>query len=191
MIWLKYYRSIPYFGSDLIYNRLEARFDYQITHRSIGKTNITISGGLINGDVPTPLLYFGLGNNDKYPLDATHSFATMKLYDFVSDRFVYAFLRHNFGRKFFKTKSKIFRPQFVVVQNFGIGNYSFKTTHVFPGIQPQTISKGYFESGVLVNGILSNPFYSLGLGTFYNWGYYADPNWKNNFAFKLTLAFNF
>jgi hypothetical protein len=191
MIWLKYYKGLPYFGSHLSYNRVEARFDYQVNHRTIGRTSITISSGLIDGDVPTSLLYYGIGSNDKYPLDATHSFATMGLYSYVSNKFAYVFVRHNFGRIFPKTKSRIFKPQFAVVQNFGIGNYSHKSTHIFPGIQPQTISKGYFESGILINGILSNPLYSLGLGSYYRWGPYADADWKSNYAFKLTLAMNF
>jgi hypothetical protein len=167
------------------------RFTHLINHKTIGKTSITFSGGIIKGDVPTPLLYFTPGSMDKYPLDATNSFATMLPFEFVSDRYAYAFFRHNFGSYFGKTKSKIFKPQFEVVQNFAIGNYQTNPTHNFSNIQPKVLAKGYFESGILLHGILSNPFYSMGLGAYYRWGHNANPKWDNNLAVKITLATNF
>jgi hypothetical protein len=191
IVWFNYFRGIEYNHTGFNYNRFEMRFTHLINHKTIGKTSITFSGGIIKGDVPTPLLYFTPGSMDKYPLDATNSFATMLPFEFVSDRYAYAFFRHNFGSYFGKTKSKIFKPQFEVVQNFAIGNYQTNPTHNFSNIQPKVLAKGYFESGILLHGILSNPFYSMGLGAYYRWGHNANPKWDNNLAVKITLATNF
>ncbi|PKP34820.1 MAG: hypothetical protein CVT98_10545, partial [Bacteroidetes bacterium HGW-Bacteroidetes-15] len=92
---------------------------------------------------------------------------------------------------FWKPKSKFFKPQFALVQNVAFGDYKPKAMHVFPDNQHKTLSKGYFESGLLINGMLSNPIYSLGLGAYYRWGNYSLPTWKENFALKLTLSTNF
>ena len=191
LVWFNFYRGIPEYGGQFNYNRYELRFDYQILYRTLGRTNLSLIGGMVDGVVPTPMLQFAPGSNGKYPLDATTSFATMHLYEFVSDRYAYAFLRHNFGSLFWKTKSKIFKPQFTLVQNIGIGNYTSKEMHLFSSTQPKTLEKGYFESGILINGILSNPFYSLGVGTFYRWGDYSHSTWKDNIAVKVTLSTSF
>jgi hypothetical protein len=115
----------------------------------------------------------------------------MHPFEFVSDTYGYVFFRHNFGELLWKSKSQLFRPQFEVVQNFAIGTYAADPLHIFSLSQPKTLSKGFFESGLLVNGILSNPFYSLGIGAYYRWGYYAHPQWKDNVAIKLSIATNF
>ncbi len=190
LIWASYQKGITDFGGSFNYSRLSTRIDYQINHRTIGKTSITFNAGLLSGDVPTPLLQFGPGNNGKYPIDATASFGAMDLYEFVSDRYAYAFLRHNFGTLFWKTKSKYFKPQFALVQNFAIGSYKQNSLHNFEHEQPKTLSKGYHESGLLINGILSNPFYSLGVGAYYRWGDYSSEIWQENIAIKLTLSTN-
>lgn len=191
LIWLNYFRGIPNYGGQFSYNRFEMRIDYQIQYRTIGKTNITFSGGLLDGDTPTPLLQIAPGSNGKYPLDATSSFATMYLYEFVSNRYGYLFLRHSFGSLFWKSKSKLFKPQLALVHNMAIGDYKQNEIHVFPGNRVKTLNQGYLESGILINGILSNPFYALGIGAYYRWGNYSFSTWEENVAIKLTLSTNF
>lgn len=191
VVWLNLYKGFEHGGSGFDYIRYEAKFTHKVSHKLIGKTSLSICGGLIEGDIPTPLLYFAPGSMDKYPLDATHSFGAMHPFEFVSDRYAYIFLRHNFADLLWKTRSKLFKPQFELVQNFAIGDYSATSKHIFSLNQPQTLIKGYFESGLLINGILSNPFYSIGVGGYYRWGNYSHTRWQDNFAFKLTLATSF
>lgn len=191
LIWFKYFNGIPDYGGKFSYNRFEMRIDYQLQYRTIGKTNITLTGGIINGDIPTPLLGFAPGANGKYPLDATSSFATMYLYEFVSDKYGYIFLRHSFGTLLKNSKPKFFKPQLTLVHNMAIGDYRKQTMHIFPEGSPSTLSKGYLESGILINGILSNPFYGIGVGAYYRWGYNSLSTWQENVAIKLTLTTNF
>ena len=60
-----------------------------------------------------------------------------------------------------------------------------------------TIDKGYFESGIVVKGLLNALFAKLGLGVFYRYGYYAWPNYEpfdsvwDNFAWKWSATFDF
>lgn len=191
IIWVNLFKGFKYSSTGFDYYRIEGRLTHRVTHKIIGTTTISLCGGKIWGDVPTPLLYFTPGSMDKYPLDATHSFGTMQLFEFMSDRYAYVFLRHNFKDLFWKTKSKLFKPQFELVQNFAIGNYTPSAMHIFSFSQPKTLKKGFLESGLLVHGILSNPFYSMGVGVYYRWGSYTNPSWKDNIAIKLTMATNF
>ncbi len=191
VVWINISKGLEYGGKGFDYFRYEARLSHRADHRIIGKTSVTVSGGMIKGVIPTSKLYFAPGSMDKYPIDATNSFGTMHPFEFVSDTYGYVFFRHNFGELLWKSKSQLFRPQFEVVQNFAIGTYAADPLHIFSLSQPKTLSKGFFESGLLVNGILSNPFYSLGIGAYYRWGYYAHPHWKDNVAIKLSIATNF
>lgn len=191
IVWLNVAKGIELNDKGFDYLRCEARISHKINHRIIGKTNISLTGGVITGDVPTSLLYFTPGSMDKYPLDATNSFGTIHPFEFVSDRYFYAFLRHNFGELFGKSRSALFKPQLEVVQNFAIGSYSENPFHAFVGVEPKSLSLGFFESGLLLNGLLANPFYSLGVGAYYRWGTYTNPAWSDNVAIKLTIATNF
>lgn len=191
LLWLNFYRGITSYGGNFSYNRIAARFDYQIKYRTIGITNITVNGGVLSGEVPTPLLQFAPGGNGKYPLDGTSSFATMHLYEFVSDQYAYLFLRHNFGQYFWKPKSKLFKPKVVLAQNIAFGSYASKPMHSFTGDQPKSLDKGFFESGVLINGLLTYKLNSFGLGVYYRWGNYALPTWQENLALKLTFSIDF
>lgn len=189
--WVNYYRGVKYDGKGFEYNRFEARLDHRVNFRVLGKTSITLTAGLIEGDIPTSLLYFTPGSMDRLPFDATNSFGTIKPFEFVSDRYAYAYLRHNFGQVFGKFKFQQFKPELTLVQNVGFGSYTHSSTHNFGDLVPLDMSKVFFESGILVNGILANSFYSLGVGVYYRWGHYAYPRFEDNFALKLTMATNF
>ena len=54
-----------------------------------------------------------------------------------------------------------------------------------------TMEKGYFESGIVVDGILANPMAKLGLGVFYRYGPYSLPNVWDNFAWKYSASIDF
>lgn len=191
IVWLNVAKGIDYSGKGFDYTRYEARISHRVNHRIIGRTSITLSGGMITGEKPTSMLYFTPGSMDKYPLDATNAFGTIHPFEFVSDRYVYFFFRHNFGELFGKSRSTLFKPQVEAVQNFAIGSYSRSPYHMFTWSEPNTLSRGFFESGLLVNGLLANPLYSLGVGAYYRWGPYTNPVWSDNMAIKFTIATNF
>ena len=93
----------------------------------------------------------------------------MKFYEFTFDRYAYAFICHCFGRVW-DTGSSFFIPELHLVQNIGIGDFRNDTHHSFPDGEANTLNKGYFESELIISGILPNQFYSLGVGAFYRWG---------------------
>lgn len=70
----------------------------------------------------------------------------------------------------------------------GVGYLENKTDH---NIDLKSIDKGYFESGLIVDGILVSGFSHIGLGLFYRYGTYSATNWKNNLVPKVSVKFDF
>lgn len=80
------------------------------------------------------------------------------------------------------------QPELTLITNIGWGdmkhddleNYSFKT-----------MDKGYFESGIIVEGLLAMPLMKLGGGIFYRYGPYSFNKTWSNFALKWSVIFTF
>ena len=113
--------------------------------------------------------------------------------EFFCDRFVALYLSHNFSGMLWKTNSEWFKPQLCLVTNLAWGDM-----HPDKDIKElgfNTIEKGYFESGIVVKGLLNVMWAKVGAGVFYRYGHYAWPNYEpftsvwNNFAWKWSVAF--
>jgi hypothetical protein len=179
------------------FTKVELRLDYQFLLRSVGKTTAEICAGLLQGNAPYPYLFNGRGALFNRSLSNSfmvpNYFQTMRLYEFASDRYMYLFLNHNFGR-LTTTKSKYFRPELSLSQNLGVGSLHNMKAH--EGITFATLEKGFFESGVMLSNILRFQYakilyYGLGAGAFYRYGNYALPSSGDNLVFKLIISAGF
>ena len=56
--------------------------------------------------------------------------------------------------------------------------------------ETKTMEKGYFESGLVVKGLLNLPLVKVGGGVFYRYGAYSLPKTIDNFAFKYSITFD-
>ncbi|NOQ24068.1 MAG: hypothetical protein GQ564_01790 [Bacteroidales bacterium] len=167
------------------YTKIEAKITKTFKTKTFGKTKLALVGGLTKGNVPISKLYNGHGSHGSFSFEAENSFGTMRMGEFYSDRFFYVFLKHDFGSLIFN--SEIFNPEFIVVNNFGIGELSQNTNHQTTA-PIQSIEKGYYESGLLINNILNSSFSGIGFGLFYRYGSYSFTNTADNFSYKLTLT---
>ena len=109
----------------------------------------------------------------------------MRLGEFYSDRFLSIFFKHDFGNILIKTNK--FKPKFAVVNNFGIGELSSNSYHQ-SAEAIQSIEKGYYECGLLMNNILNQSFLGYGFGLFYRYGPYTFDKTADNFSYKLSLT---
>ena len=179
------------------FTKTEARLDQRINWPRGGKTTYQISGGYSWGPIPYPYLYNSKGT--LYPGTVSQGifiqnyFQTMGLYEFVSDRYAYLFLQHNFGR-LTGTGSKYFRPELSLIQNTGWG--SLRNPEYHQQIDFKTMEKGYFESGLMLTNILRFKYlnilyYGLGGGVFYRYGANALPSSGENISWKFFLSVSF
>lgn len=51
--------------------------------------------------------------------------------------------------------------------------------------------KGYFESGLMLQNIISSPFSGVGVGAFYRYGAYRLEDSRDNLRIKLTVTLLF
>ena len=112
----------------------------------------------------------------------------MRCNEFFCDRFAALYLSHNFGGLLLPSRSSWFKPELVLATNIGWGDMKRAESSATKNFQ--TMEKGYFESGFVIDGLLNVSTVKAGLGTFYRYGPYSfDHVWKN-FAWKLSLSIN-
>ncbi len=178
-------KGINLFNGEFNYTKFEARITQKFTTMSLGKTSLSLDAGIIKGETPYPVLYDGRGSYKSFTIETANSFGTMRMNEFLADRFFSIFFRQNFGKLLYK--SGWFQPDIVFVSNLGVGYLSHPEVH--SGINFKTLDKGYYESGILINNLLNQFFIGYGLGVFYRYGPYTLPGTIDNFAFKFTLNF--
>ena len=108
--------------------------------------------------------------------------------EFLSDRYVYLFYTHDFGKLLWRGRK--FSPGFALATNVGFGWLEHPEYH--KNVTFNIMDQGYFESGIQINNLLNmSGFYTFGLAVYYRYGYYHLPKTSDNFAYKLTVMFPF
>ena len=188
IVKLDYERGISGFiKGEYNFNKLRLSIDGNIPVKDSYKFSFFVEGGYIDADVPYTELFNCAGAYYKFTLFSPHSFATMRLNEFVSDKYVSAFLRFDFV-KFFDTGVKWFKPKPSICFNYGLGTLDNSKIASHSGIDIKTMEKGFYEAGLNINGLLDVRIYSIGFGVFYRFGEYSMPTVRENFAYKLTLS---
>ncbi|MFH0865900.1 MAG: DUF5686 family protein [Bacteroidota bacterium] len=166
------------------YNRFDLKIKKSFYFRNLGSSSFHFQAGFIDGDLPYCNLYAGIGSYRQFTIAAPGSFATMRMNEFLSDRYAALFYTHSFGRLLFRIKK--FTPEIAVAANFYIGDLKNISKHY--NVSIARLNKGYIESGLLINNILSTGYYGIGIGAYYRYGYYAFPSFKENIAYKFTFS---
>lgn len=171
-------------GSDFDYHKFGLNIRYTKHYRNAGYTAISLWGGLTPNNLPASLLYSPMAAYAIVDFDSWEQFATMHSNDFLCDRYVFAFLRHNFGKM---TDNKKFSPQIIICHNMAFGKLKHPDYHHF--INTEDLSKGYFESGIIIDHLVDiMKTVSLGVGIFYHYGPYYKPKTWDNFAIKIRFS---
>ncbi len=169
------------------YNRIDIKLSKSFFIRYLGKSSLTMQGGMLQTDknMPWYQLYNGRGSYAAFYLESPNSFGTMRMNEFLSDKYFSIYYRHDFGTLLFGEKRFIPQPEFIA--NFTMG--SLNTNSNYTNIQYQTLEKGYFESGIMFNSILNSGLTTIGVGFLYRIGPYAFIDEWDNFAFKFSMRF--
>jgi len=169
------------------YRKYEIRMEKNWHLNYAGHTNIRFEAGLADGILPYPLLFNLPASYSHSGLYAPFSFATMRMNEFIADRYISMFFTHNFGTLLIK--KKYFSPDVVVATNISFGGLKNSLHH--QGIALKTSENGYFESGLLLRNLLKLPTMKLGAGAFYRYGPYQYRRFNENLALKITLSVGF
>ena len=182
IVYLNYTRGM---GFHFTGNKYEFKISESFRIKKVGKTTVSFVGGFIDGNLPYMNLYNGNGSYSNFSIDAENSFATMRVSEFIADKFASVYFRHNFGKLLFRTKN--IKPDIVLVSNVGFGVFESKSNHL--NVAYKTYEKGYFESGILLNNIFTQmDIIGYGFGVYYRYGPYQLTNLNDNFAYRFTLS---
>jgi hypothetical protein len=188
IVWFQYSRGITGFlDGDFGYNRYDLKIEKSFRFKYLGNTSFKINAGYIDADIPATNLYNGNGSYRSFTLFAPNSFGTMRMNEFLLNRYGALYFKHDFG-KLLWSGWKFLKPEFTVASAVGFGRLDFSDNHY--NINHESMEKGYYESGLLVNNLLRLPLYSIGFGAFYRYGPYAYSTFNENAAFKVTLKLN-
>ena len=186
IVWLSYQHSFPHLGGEYSFDRIKFEVSKNFYTRYMGVSKILLQAGYASKSCPVMETFDILGTYDRFGLYSPGSFSTMRLDEFFCDRFVALYLSHNFSGMLWKTESQWFRPELTLVTNLGWGD--MKRADAYPNKNFKTMDRGYFESGIVVNGLLATPLTKIGLGAFYRYGPYSLPNVWDNFAWKWSAS---
>jgi hypothetical protein len=165
---------------------LEGKVTKTFVTKSLGDTKLALVGGWADRSLPYPLMYTGAGSYGVFTIETENSFATMRLNEFISDRFAGIHFQQDFGKLLFSREK--FQPGIVLAASAGYGSMRHDSCHV--NLDQNTLDKGYYESGILFNNLLRQWILGYGLGVFYRFGPYTLPKTIDNFAFKFTIRIN-
>jgi len=186
IVWFQYMRGIEGFlDGEYAYNRLDVKVEKSFYIKYLGRTSLLLKGGYIDRSLPESNLYNGNGSYRFFIIYAPNSFGTMRMNEFLSDRYVALYFTHNFG-KLLKRWEK-FQPELLLTTNVGFGWLKYNENHY--NISYKIMEKGYYESGFSIDNLLNLQIYSLGFGAMYRWGPYTFPKFEDNISLKISITF--
>ncbi len=188
IVWVAYQHAFPnLLGGQYEFDRFKFEASKNFYTRYLGVSKVVMQAGYATESCPVMETFDILGTYDRFGLYSPGSFSTMRWDEFFCDRFVALYLSHNFSGMLWKTNSAWFKPELSVITNIGWGD--MRRAESCPDKNFKTMEKGYFESGIVIDGLLANPFSKVGLGVFYRYGPYSLPNVWDNFAWKWCAIF--
>jgi Family of unknown function (DUF5686)/CarboxypepD_reg-like domain len=176
---------------DFDYTRYDFSIKHYIKHRTLGKTNLQLTGGLLDGIAPYGRLYIGRGASaTQFYVDGF--FQTMGLYEFTNTQYASLFLNHNFGNVLMNKRFS--KPELLLFHNMGIGILQHAEAH--KNIALQSMEKGFVESGLGLNNLLRLKYFNVayfgfGGSIFYRYGPYQLPSLNENLVYRLHFYFSF
>ena len=174
-------------AGELEYTKLEARILKVVAWRALGKSSISATAGMVEGEAPRTILFNSPASFWKFALSVDQSFQTMRPNEFFSNQFVNLFLKHAFPSIY--TGIPEVQPTIVLSGNFGLGLLNNASKQSSPYLQDYSL--GYQEAGIGIDNLWVNSYSGLGIGAFYRFGAYELNYPQDNWAFKITYSFTF
>jgi len=191
ILYLNLTKSLVFDKYQTDYTKLSGKILAKKIIRNWGTSYFNIETGYTWGELPYFALFNGQGSYAPFSkgggINIFSSFGTMNFNEFINQKFVYLFYRHQFGLLLFR--SKYFNPKPGIVQNIGWGELTNKPLHT--GISTKDMHKGFYETGLFIDNIYSENYSEYGVAFYYRYGPYAYGNWKDNLFIKLSFVYKF
>lgn len=167
------------------YNKIQFSVDKKFHIKNVGESSFRLNTGIVFGETPLGEYFNGHGSFYKdFPAAADFSFGTMRMNEFLSNQYAYLFFKHDFKKLLFRTKK--FEPEIAILFNYGIGALDKTEKQLLENVKD--MSKGFYESGILLNNLIKSGISGLGIACYYRMGDYGYEKPIDNFALKLSLS---
>ncbi|MBX2840161.1 MAG: DUF5686 and carboxypeptidase regulatory-like domain-containing protein [Flammeovirgaceae bacterium] len=190
LIWINLYKGFDgLLDGEFDYTKVDFKIQKTFTIHRFGEPSFQVSGGyVIDGNLPYTDLFNIRGSytsSDWFQLEVVNSFQTMRMNEFLSDKYISLFYTHKLFRATIKKRKS--EPEFYLTSAAGFGELSNSDQHLnYPF---KTMEKGFYESGLIIKDIYKIAFAGLGIGGFYRYGPYSFDSFSDNLAIKLSLTF--
>lgn len=193
VIHFKYSKGLAELDGDFEYEKVDLSFSKKFTIRNAGTTSLQADFGYVSNSIPLTALYSlkGIFNKD-VRVASNNSFETMAPNEFFADRQMSLFFRHNFGSLLFNQPK--FKPELLLISSFGLGSLQNRDSHI--NFDFSVAEKGFLESGIQFNSLYRMKYFyegvylGFGVGVYYRYGAYANNEFIDNIALKLTATFS-
>lgn len=182
IISLHYSQGTHLLNGQLKYHKLDMRAHGSYHTRYHGAIHFNLFGGLTSPGTPLGLQYNSLGSKEGYLFSST-SFNTMGINEFAATQFLALLLEYDFYHTLFRWESMA--PSFRITSGVLIGKQHKEKLH--HGVTFESPNKGYLESGVIVDGLITNALAEIGVGVFFRYGPYRLSRWNDNLSVKLII----
>ncbi|WP_448518327.1 DUF5686 family protein [Rhodoflexus sp.] len=191
---LRLTQGMDMLGGGFDYQKIDLSFEQMLRIRSLGRTQIRLDAGMVNGQVPLMKMYFMAGGDavNSRLVYINNAFQTVGINEFAADRFAALFFEHHFGPIY--RGWRYARPSPSIVHSMAWGTMSRPDDHA--GISFQVPTQGLFEGGIVVNHILrvvcgKALWLGLGAGVFQRYGPHSAVEAAQNRTFRVLLKFDF
>jgi hypothetical protein len=191
VVWIQYTKGLKNFlQGQYDYDRIDFKIRKTFKFKYFGKLTFQVSAGYIDRAIPACNLYYEPASFRTFTVYSPYSFTTMRMNEFLSNRYASLFIYHDFGYMLFKGK-KWFHPEFALAQNIGLGWLDHPGQYAGALGSGQSMDLGYYETGLLINNLVNLQIYKVGVGAFYRWGPYGFKYAGNNFSYMVSVIFPF
>lgn len=166
------------------YWRAEARITAHYSVPGLGSQHWKLQLGYVSSNVPWTKLFTAPASYRRFAISTPSSFSTMRINEFVSNRYAMVFFAHNFRNRLWGGSSS--SPHLLFLTNIAIGELSNPEFHLYAPFRQ--MNKGFIESGIALENLLTSGIAGLGLEFLYRYGAYSFPGFADNFTLRLRLS---
>ena len=175
------------------YQKIDFSVEHLLRSKWLGRTQIQLQGGYVNGDVPLSRLYFvpgGTAGNSNFIIN--QAFQTAGIYEFAASQYAALFVAHNFGILY--KGSRYSRPELLLAQHVGYGALRNPDSH--QGLALRSMDQGLFESGLIIKNLArieynKTLYLGFGGGVFGRYGAYRREKSIDNLTARLVVSVDF
>ncbi len=178
VFWLNATLGVGKENQHFDYRRIETRVHHSFQLQNWTATDLRYEGGAIFGSYPDAVSYSAMGNRKSFGLEIPFTFATMRPNEFAATRYHHLFFRHKL-MPFGQWRGN-FKPEIALCANAGWSNASGRY---------RNYEKGFYETGVVIDNLLSVIMIKYGFGVHYRLGSYQLTDVSDNWAFNLSIRF--